>query len=148
MSSDAVELAIPWRLLLSDNRKEVRVPAKKKCPSCGELVKVYRVIRSTDYSDRLDAIALLARSNLSHAPVPRFPKGAPLSLVAALHRPPGDRHDVTAFVKLVHDALEGSVYADDGQLDVVTWARGPTDAANPRAVIQVHPRGSFQLAAL
>lgn len=116
-SGDLPRLVIPFTALVSDNDKFA--PLNN------------RLILTRRYRDAKEMVGLVALSQWRRAPLL-----GPLALDATLYEPNRDRvRDPGNYRKLVTDALRHITYADDGQLDRETWARGPVDARNARLEI-------------
>ena len=143
----SASLEIPWGLLLSDNRKEDRIPAKTTCGKCGNSWTALRVIRNKAWDRSKEGIVALAAREFG-TPLPVYPHGTALRMLAELHRPARDRHDALAFAKLVGDALEGGLYSNDYHLDEITYRRAGVDIERPRLIVTVEPIGDVQLRAL
>lgn len=116
-----VSLRIPWSALVSDNAKYGVVNGK--------------LIAQKPYRAAKKAIASLAQD----AMVGRLPAECPLSLHARVWMPDNRRHDLTNSCKIVHDALEGTIYTDDVWLHRVTWERAGVDVDAPRAELTISP---------
>jgi hypothetical protein len=120
-----VTLRIPWSMLISDNDKHV--------PNSPMLL-------TSEYRAAKKQIQGLARELVGEA----APLRQPLAFVAHVWVPAGFRGDTCNFSKLVHDALEHVLYANDRWLHRTTWERAGVDVDAPRADVTLHPYvGSF-----
>jgi Holliday junction resolvase RusA-like endonuclease len=117
----SISLRIPWSALVSDNAKYGVVNGK--------------LIAQKPYRAAKKAIASLAQDAMAGRP----PAECPLALHARVWMPDNRRHDLTNSCKIVHDALEGTIYTDDVWLHRVTWERAGVDVDAPRCELTISP---------
>jgi Holliday junction resolvase RusA-like endonuclease len=123
-----ITLVIPWHYLVADNRKYGATGVGGKA----------RLFLTSEYSAAKRAVAVTARLEGKKAKAKDLPLSVPVRVVATVYEPNRSRtRDVTNFCKLVHDALSGVIYEDDGQIDDARWIRGGIDKKNPRVEITI-----------
>lgn len=141
-----MKVTIPWEMaverwadkagnersqLLTDNRKEIRIPARVKCQRCGGTSRTHRTIGNARYQKAKEAI----REEAKRQAVEVVPLPVPVLLRATLY-PPNMRADTTGLTKLIHDALEGACYENDRQIRGALWQAPPVggrvDQSEPR----------------
>ena len=120
----AVTLTLPWEFLVPDNAKYGVLG--------GHLLLTARY-RTAKQALHLAALAAWRTAGR------REPLAGPVAIEVVLCAPDKRVRDVSNYAKILGDALTGAVLHDDGQIDVATFRRGPTDKANPRAVLTVSP---------
>lgn len=151
------EFVIPWAMfqytftdhqgkerteLLGDNRREIRLKAKRRCEKCGAMDREWRVIPNPNWQKAKEAIREM--STRQAGGVPAIPLPVPVLLRVIVH-PPSDRMpDSLALAKLLKDALEGVAYINDRQVKGDLWKLPPVtpatvDSSNPRLVVRVEP---------
>jgi Holliday junction resolvase RusA-like endonuclease len=117
-----VRVVIPKAMLVSEND---RIGGKVNG----------RFILSKNYRDKKRLLARflavsLAKEDLIEGPV---------RVRGTVHWPDNHRRDLTMFLKVLHDALNGVAYTDDSQIWDFHYTRGANDAANPRLELVVEP---------
>lgn len=124
-----VRLTLPWSHLVSDNDKvHARLITRHGKPHAINVI-------TREYADAREKIAGLAKAVVGDAE----PVAIPLRIRAAVYMPDERPHDLSNFCKLVHDALERVVYANDRWLYHVDWIRAGVDVDAPRAEIRISP---------
>lgn len=117
----SIDLVVPWTALISDNLKFTAYLRGEK-----PAIKITKA-----YAEAKARIARLATDRMAGLP----PADRPLALLARVWYPNNAHRDLTNWCKLVHDALNKVVYADDGLLHDVRWTRAGVDIDHPRAEI-------------
>lgn len=97
-----------------------------------------RMLLRPEYRQAKDTIQAIARRAMQNQ---EATVGA-VQLHARLYMPDARRRDATNYVKLVHDSLQGAVYADDTQITSATWENAGIDRDNPRCEITISPRAA------
>lgn len=116
-----VRITIPWSKLVSDNQKyEATIQGGKPV-----------IVLSKKYREAKNWIRLIIRRELDVVELATDP----VTLEARVFLPDRRPHDVANFAKLVHDALEKTVLANDRWLYDVRWIRAGVDVDRPRAEI-------------
>ncbi len=123
-------LSVQWSLLCSDNERKTAATAKL---ADGKIVP--RLVASARYTAAKGSIRVKAR--LAAGDV--APTTEPLAIRVEVWLPPARRNDAINFAKIVGDALEGIVYANDNQLHDSRWIRRGVDIDSPRAEITISP---------
>lgn len=117
-------VSLPWSLLVSDNDRTQPVVAGSKV----------RMVLSKRYKEAKEAARVLLMSQVGGNP----PLTGRVRITASLIEPNAHRtRDLSNFAKMVHDALSGIVYLDDGQIDSLTWRRGEPCIDRPRLLVAV-----------
>lgn len=116
---DIVRMTIPWAYIVPDNRRYGLAAG--------------RIVLSRRYRAAKGAVHLLALGQVAR-PRPRFP-AEPVRLHVDLYAPDRRRRDLQNLAKLLCDALQGTVYADDAQIAEITWKHCGVDRENPRVEI-------------
>jgi Holliday junction resolvase RusA-like endonuclease len=117
-----VRICLPWSLLVSENARYGVVDGA--------------MILRREYRAAKAAIAERARESVGDV----APIASPVELRAAVFVPDRRPHDVVNFAKLVHDALEKVVYANDRWIYRAVWEWAGVDVDAPRAEITIAPR--------
>lgn len=122
-------LSLPWSCLVSDNDKH-RAQLRGTGPSAKAVMVITRSYATAE--ERIHALALQRMDGAS-------PAAEPLALHARVWMPDERVHDLTNSCKLVHDALEGTVYQNDRWLYDVRWTRAGVDVDAPRCELMIWP---------
>jgi Holliday junction resolvase RusA-like endonuclease len=120
-----VRVVLPWSHLCPDNRKH------------GAAIRGKRpvILLTPEYRESKRKAHAEAVKQMPHAALT-----GPVSLVATLYPPNRSRtRDATNYCKMVHDALEGACYRNDGQIVRATWQFGAPDVDRPRVEIVITP---------
>lgn len=121
-----VRLTLPWSCLISDN---CRYAAGMHRQGGGLLL-------TRDYRRCRGQIREKARAALGEIALADYP----VALVARVWVPDETRaHDVCNFAKAVHDALQGTLVANDRWLWDTRWIHAGADIDAPRAEITITP---------
>jgi Holliday junction resolvase RusA-like endonuclease len=120
-----VRLVIPWSALVTDNAK-FRAAIRGAKP-CMVILQPYAQARQ-----RIAQLAQLAMNGSA-------PVSVPLAFVGRVFMPSQRRIDPSNCAKLVQDALNKIVYADDAWLYDVRWLNAGVDVDAPRAEITIEP---------
>lgn len=67
------------------------------------------------------------------------PLTARLKMVCRLYEPDRRVRDIVNYAKMVQDALRGTIYEDDSQVDNAEWVRAGVDKDHPRLEVSVFP---------
>lgn len=95
-----------------------------------------RVIGSSErYRNCLNVCVHLAASQYMRQDGERI-KG-PAQMTITLYEPDKRQRDIGNYVKMIADALIGTAYVDDSQVDELIVRRGERDRFNPRAEVEV-----------
>jgi Holliday junction resolvase RusA-like endonuclease len=119
-------LTIPWSELCSDNEKETAGLVHRS----GKVTP--RKVLTARYKASKEAIRKRAKAIVSGEP-----STDPLSIVVRVYLPPSRRNDAINFAKVMGDALEGVVFANDNQLHDSRWLRAGVDIDAPRAEVEI-----------
>lgn len=115
----AALVVLPWDVLVTVNRRSIN-----------------RKVLSNEYRKAKEAIYMIACGQV-RGERPRFPTEA-VDVVLDFYVPDFRRRDFTNYYKLILDALEGVVYADDFQIREITGRRhDPTDDTAARCEVTV-----------
>lgn len=118
-------LVFPFKALCRDNERHAML---KRGGS--------RVIGSSErYRNCLNVCVHLAAAQYAREKGERI-KG-PAQLTITLHEPDKRARDIGNYVKMIADALIGTAYVDDSQVDELIVRRGERDRFNPRAEIEI-----------
>lgn len=115
-----LRLTLPWAVMTPDNRRFH--------PGRGHVL-------TTRYRQGKEAVFLLAMAQ-TKPPRPVFPLEA-VKVGLVFFMPDKRRRDPTNLLKGLLDALEGAVYADDKQIEALSWRKGALDRENPRVELTV-----------
>lgn len=98
-----------------------------------------RLLLSRRYRDAKAALHLhlLAQARRQKA----HPLDGRVRLRGVVVWPDNHRRDMTMFVKVLHDALEGVAYHDDVQIWDYAYVRGENDRASPRVELVIEALG-------
>ena len=111
---------LPWSVLISDNKK----------PGVGFFNK-------REYREAKKRAGAIAAEQLQGL----VPLHGALVSAARLYEPDRRRkRDLSNLMKLVHDALNGSAYVDDRDIDHVDWDRAGVDIDAPRLEVTITTR--------
>ncbi len=116
-------LTLPWSCLWSDN-KRYSATIRNGAPL---------LVLSSGYREAKDRIQSIARCATCGA----SPELGPVILEARVAVPDHRRHDLSNFCKVVHDSLEGIVYANDSQITDLRWWKVGVDIDAPHALITI-----------
>ena len=112
-------VTLPWEVLVTVNRKSLKRNVS---------TKRYRDAKANAHLIALDQI---------RGGRPRFPE-QPLAVVMDFYPPDMRRRDVSNLYKLILDALEGVVYADDYQIrDLSSRRHSPDSEGDARVDITI-----------
>lgn len=127
--AESFSIAFPWSSLCPDNAKYA--PALRGKKPVLLLTAAYRAAKK--------AMTRQVSEELVLGP-PGLPWRGRVLLRAVVFEPDRrTRRDPSNYSKVTHDALSGLVYADDSQIDVSWWLRGPKDIDRPRLEVLVYP---------
>lgn len=139
-----VTLTIPWSKLVSDNDKYTPVLRGHESKPRTILTQRYRDAKTWIHEQGLKAmheIAYVETASYTMATGSIYaPWKQPCRLAARVYVPDRRVHDVGNFRKLVTDALEKAVIANDKWLWEEHWIRAGVDVDRPRAEITISPR--------
>lgn len=110
----SLSLTIPFKHLVSDNAKYGVIRG--------------RMLLQADYRQAKETIGAIARRAMKDTLLAE----GPVHLHATVHMPDARRRDATNHIKLVHDSLQGIVFADDSQITRATWENAGIDREKPR----------------
>jgi Holliday junction resolvase RusA-like endonuclease len=123
--AEVVRVVLPWSFLCSDNDKDRAGIRGRRAVKL--LTDAYKDAKKKAHEE--------AVKQMPHAAL-----AGPVSLVATLYPPNRSRtRDATNYCKMVHDALEGACYRNDGQIVRATWQFGAPDVDRPRVEIVITP---------
>lgn len=121
-------LVVPWSHLCSDNDKE----------SGRVLTRGGRQVPGKVLTPRYKASKANIRSHAADVAGEVDPvEDEPLAIEVRVWLPPARRNDPLNFGKVIHDALEGVVYANDNQLHRIEYQRAGVDIDAPRAEVTI-----------
>lgn len=120
-----IRLTIPWSALVTDNSK-FRA-AIRGSQACMVIQQGYAHARQ-----RIEQLAQLAMDGAA-------PVTMPLAFVGRVFMPSQRRIDPSNCAKLVQDALNKIVYADDAWLYDVRWLNAGVDVDAPRCEVTISP---------
>lgn len=118
-----ISLTIPFRLLVSDNRKHIT-----RSHGRGHVL-------TAEYRAAKDAIEHTARLAMRGKPM----LTDPVRLDVAIWFPDARKRDMLNYSKLISDAISRIVIADDAQIHVAQWTRQGIDRDRPRAELTLTP---------
>lgn len=123
MKSGEVTIEIPWRYVVSKNRKST-------------VWSNGRIALSTKYSNAKDSIHKIAKLQ-SHEQGVKVPCTDRVGLELQVY-PPDKRHrDIFNVTQCIFDGIEGTFYEDDWQIDHGLVLRCPVDRERPRVVVKL-----------
>lgn len=120
--SGVVRLTLPWDVLAQVNH---RLTSRGRGPG---------LTLSADYRAKKHAAEVLVQAQV-RGERPRFT--GPVSMTLRFYEPDRRRRDPSNLLKLVEDAMSGTVYDDDHRIHRQTWERAGVDRERPRVEIVV-----------
>lgn len=121
---ELVRLTLPWDVLAQVNH---RLTSRGRGPG---------LTLSADYRAKKHAAEMLVQAQV-RGKRPRFT--GPVSMTLRFYEPDRRRRDPSNLLKLVEDAMSGTVYDDDHRIHRQTWERAGVDRERPRVEIVVQP---------
>lgn len=116
-------LTLPWSCLVSDNKRySATIRSGKPL-----------LVLSASYREAKDRIEHIARN----ATAGKAPELDPVELTGQVSVPDHRRHDLSNFCKIVHDSLEGIIYANDHQITKLIWQKVGVDIDSPKAIVTI-----------
>lgn len=120
--SGVVRLTLPWDVLAQVNH---RLTSRGRGPG---------LTLSADYRAKKHAAEMLVQAQV-RGERPRFT--GPVEMTLRFYEPDRRRRDPSNLLKLVEDALSGTVYDDDHRIHRQAWERAGVDRERPRVEIVV-----------
>lgn len=123
------KVTLPWSVLVPDNE---RARPTTRAGAFGHRTPLLAL--TTRYKKAKGEARKLLKTDCGGL----LPLSGRISIEATLYEPNASRtRDVSNYAKLVHDAMSGIVYTDDGQIDDLHWRRGLPDIDRPRLELTV-----------